>query len=184
MCVEAIIIGIIVGLIRGGRISYLSNLNLKQLNIFVLGVVIQLLPFFFGKIDFFQSWACQIYFVGYLLVFVFLILNFAKKGMKLLIAGTALNSLALLLNDLKMPVYVNSTSSKVARMNLSIRTGDLVNYVPVKELNGFTDYLGKIIHMPDFYLGVPVISVADIIISVGIIILIQDAMVSKKGFFV
>ncbi len=184
MWIEAILIGIIIGLLRGGRIGYLSKLNIRQLNLFVFAVVVQLVPFFLGRIDIIAKYACEIYFVGYIILFVFLILNISKKGFKLLTLGSAMNIFVLAINNFKMPVYVNSITSNMAKMKLAIKTGDLVNYVQVESLDKYTDYLGKIIHMPEFYPGVAAISIADIIIALGIIILIQDEMASKRGFFV
>lgn len=184
MWIEAIVIGIIVGLLRGGRVSHLSNLNLRQINIFVLGVIVQLLPMFLGSFGFVREKATLIYFAGYLLVFVFLLFNFSKRGFKFLLAGAALNLLTLLIHGFKMPVYVNSIQTKIVKMKLAIKTGELVNYLPLEELDSFSDYLGKIIPMPDFYLGIPVISIADLIITLGIILVIQASMVSKRGFFV
>ncbi len=184
MWIEAIILGILIGILRGGRVGYLSKLNLRQLNLFILAVIIQLVPFFLGGIDIIATYSCQIYFVGYIILFVFLIFNISKKGFKLMALGSAMNILVLALNDFKMPIYVNSITSKVSKMKLAIKTGDLVNYVQLESLDKYTDYLGKIINMPDFYPGVAVISIADIIVAIGIIILIQDAMASKRGFFV
>ncbi len=184
MWVEAILIGILIGILRGGRVGYLAKLHLRYLNIFVLAVIIQLVPFFLGRVAIIAQHACLIYFIGYLILFVFILFNIQKKGFKLLMLGSAMNIFVLALNNFKMPLYVNSITAKMAKMKLAIKTGDLVNYVQLESLDKYTDYLGKIIHMPDFYPGVAAISIADIIIALGIIILIQDVMASKRGFFV
>ncbi len=184
MWIESILIGILIGILRGGRLGYLSRLHFKYLNIFVLSVIVQLIPSFLGRIEMIADWACEIYFFGYVLLLVFLLLNLAQKGMKLLLLGSAMNIVILLINNFKMPVYLNGVNSNVVKMKLSIKTGELVNYVPIEQISKFTDYFAKIIQMPEYYPGITVISIADIIISLGIIILIQDTVVSRKGFFV
>ncbi len=184
MWVEAILLGILIGILRGGRVAYLSKLNLRHLNIFILSVIIQLLPFFLGGIDIIAQYSCLIYFVGYIILFVFLLCNISKKGFKLLVLGSAINIFVLAINSFKMPLYVNSITDKMSKMKLAIKTGNLVNYVQLESLDKYTDYLGKIVHMPDFYPGVAAISIADIIIAIGIVVIIQDTMASKRGFFV
>ncbi len=184
MWIESICIGILIGFLRGGRLAYLSKLHFKHLNIFVLSVVVQLLPFFLGSISFISDNSSLIYFIGYLLLLVFLIFNVDKKGFKLFILASVMNIFVLAINHFKMPIYVGGTGVKMAKMKMAIKTGEIVNYLPVKTLDKYTNYLGKIIHMPDFYPGVAAISIADIIIAIGIIFLIQDAMSSKRGFFV
>ncbi len=184
MWIEGILIGLLIGIIRGGRASYLSNLDFKFAYVFILGVAIQILPFFLGRFAFFANNANLIAFIGYLLVFVFLILNIKEKGLKMMALGSFLNLLALALNKFKMPLKISQTSTRMVKLQLAIEAGEIKNYLPFKEFDSFSYYLGKFIHIPDWYVGVPAISIADILVAIGMVILVQWTMVSKKGFFV
>lgn len=184
MWIEAIVLGLIIGLLRGGRLSNLRDFKPVFVNLFLAGLLFQFLPFFLGKIEFVRAYAAMISFFGNLLVFVFLILNYRKKGMPLIIAGSAMNMLVMLINSLKMPIYFGAASSGAINLKLSIMSGSVVNYFIVDKLEGFSAYLGKFIAMPDFYPGIPVIGIADILIGIGVILLIQNEISYKRGFFI
>ncbi len=184
MWIEGILIGIIIGLMRGGRLNYLSNLELKHGYIFILGVLIQISPFFLGKFAFFATKANIISFVGYALIFIFLLLNISQKGVKIICLGSLMNLLVLALNKFKMPIKADGTNAGIVKLRLAIEAGEIKNYFLFSTYDNYSFYLGKIIQMPDFYIGVPVISISDILIGIGMIILVQWTMVSKKGFFV
>lgn len=184
MWIEAIVLGLVIGLIRGGRISKLKEFRMGYVNLFLVGLVLQIAPFFLAKVDFIKAHAALISFVGYILVFFFLVLNYKKKGLPLMMLGTFMNIAVMLLNSLKMPIFISSTSANAINLKLSILSGNVVNYFMIDRVEGLNGYLSKFIAMPDFYPGMPVIGLADIIIALGVIHLIQNEISYKRGFFI
>lgn len=184
MWIESIILGLVIGLIRGGRISKLKEFRMGYANLFLFGLILQIAPFFLSRIDFIKNNAALISFVGYILIFIFLALNYRKKGLPLIMLGSFMNIVVLLLNSLKMPIYIASSSPNAINLKLNIMSGNVVNYFMIDKLEGFSAYLGKFISMPDFYPGIPVIGIADIIIALGVIHLIQNELSYKRGFFI
>lgn len=184
MWIEAIVLGLIIGLVRGGRISKLKEFRMSYANLFLFGLILQIAPFFLAKIDLIRSNAALISFVGYLSVFFFLVLNYKKKGLPLMILGTAMNVFIMLINSLKMPIFIASASGNAINLKLNIMAGNVVNYFMIDKVEGLNGYLGKFIALPDFYPGFPVIGIADIIIALGVIHLIQNEISYKRGFFI
>lgn len=184
MWIEAIVLGLIIGLIRGGRISKLKEFRLSYVNLFLFGFMLQIVPFFLAKIEFIRLNAALISFVGYLLVFLFLVLNHKKKGLPLMILGSFMNIFIMLLNSLKMPIFIGSASGQAIHLKLNILSGNVVNYFMIDKVEGLNGFLGKFIALPSFYPGFPIIGIADIIIALGVIHLIQNEISYKRGFFI
>lgn len=184
MWLEAVVIGIVIGLARGGRIAYLAEMRLKHVNLFLVGLAIQILPFFFGSIDFFRAGARYMSFAGYMVIVLFLILNLKSKGVFVILVGAFMNVIALLTHDYRMPISFDGASEKMLGLKLQVLSGQVNNYLQIDEFDSIWDYLGKIIPMPNWYPLIPILSMADIVIAVGIVFLLQNEISEKRGFFV
>lgn len=184
MLISAIVLGIIIGLFRGGRLSNLSSIKFKFLNLFFVGFLIQLIPFFLGKFELFAKNAIYINFLGYVIVVLFLLLNIKKKGFIFLFFGGFLNIICLVINSFRMPIIFEGTSSGTIQLKLAVLSGQVSNYVPIESAKTPGDFLGKIITMPDWYIGVPAIGISDILIIIGVVILVQNEINTRRGFFV
>ncbi len=180
MWIEAILIGLIVGLLRGGRFSNLANFSLRAVLLLVAGLILQLLPFFLHVIPFVKDNAALFSFVGLLFAIAFVILNFKITGMPLILLGVLLNALVLLFHNFKMPIQLaDATSANFVQMKLAIASGAVSNYMLMSNSTHIIKYLGKLWLMPSYYPFTKFFGVPDIIIAIGIIWLLQTALKNK-----
>ncbi len=180
MWIEAIAIGIIISVLRGGRFSNLSKSEMRGVLILVIGLILQLVPFFLHGISVIKQNAAVFSFAGLLLALLFVLLNIKIRGMILLLIGTALNVIVLLFHNFKMPIQLdNATSAGFAQMKLNITSGAISNYVLMSDSTHITRYLGKLWTMPEYYPFSKFFGVPDIIIAIGVIWLLQSALENK-----
>ncbi len=180
MWVEAIAIGLIVGLLRGGRFSNLANFSLRGVLVLVIGLILQLAPFFLHGVPFVKDNAALFSFVGLLFAAVFIALNIKVSGMPLVLIGVALNAVVMLFHNFKMPIQLaDATSAKFVQMKLSIASGAVSNYMLLSDSTHISKYLGKLWLMPSYYPFTKYFGIPDIIIAIGVIWLLQTALENK-----
>ncbi len=180
MWIEAIVIGIIISVLRGGRFTNLSKSEMRGVLILVIGLIMQLIPFFLHAFSFIKQNAAVFSFIGLLFALVFVLLNIKLRGMILVFIGTLFNGVVLLFHNFKMPIKLyNATSAGFAQMKLNISTGAISNYVLMSDSTHITKYLGKLWLMPEYYPFSKFFGVPDIIIAIGIIWLLQSALENK-----
>ncbi len=180
MWIEAIAIGIIISLLRGGRFTNLSKSEMRGVLILVIGLILQLLPFFLHAVPFIKQNAAIFSFAGLLFALVFVLFNIKIRGMLLVLIGTLLNAVVLLFHNFKMPIQLNNaTSAGFAQMKLNITTGAISNYMLMSDSTHITRYLGKLWTMPEYYPFSKFFGVPDILIAIGIIWLLQSALETK-----
>lgn len=81
------------------------------------------------------------------------------------------------LNDFKMPIDAAKMSALGFTSFIeSMKSGDVVNYVALEGSHAFSAFLGKVIALPKAYPFARLISVGDIIVSIGIAFIIQYEM--------
>jgi hypothetical protein len=183
MWFEAVLIGICIGLIRGGRLNQLDNLNFKGSLFIVLGLLIQLVPFFLHPISFIKDNAMYFTFSGLLLALLVLILNIKRAGIIFVILGSALQVFVLLMHDLKMPIRLMQESSvKFVQMRLSIEAGEIANYILFSQSDHWSRYFGKLVVLPSYYPFSQAIGLGDVLIALGIIWFIQSEMINFRLF--
>lgn len=91
--------------------------------------------------------------------------------------GLLLNLIVMGLSDFKMPIDAAKMSALGFTSFIeSMSSGDVVNYVALEDAHGLGAFLGKIIALPKVYPLARVISVGDIIVSIGIAYIIQYEM--------
>lgn len=182
MFLEAVVLGILVGLVRKGSLDNLKTVRFQGAFLILLSCLIQGLPFVLNgwklaENKFFLSTPIA---VG--LLFIVLFLNFKKRGIALITIGTGFNFAAILLNNMKMPIsFEGLYYAGFKHMIDPIKMGEVVNYIGYKSAWGFSGYLGKIIPLPSAYMFSKVLSVGDILITIGVFILVQNSM--KRSSF-
>lgn len=177
MYIEAIILGLIIGFARNGRIVNFFDVRFKGWALSILAFVLFLVPYLlritdssFGKLQIFP-------FLAMVLCAVIALLNFEKTGMKILFVGVLLNLLVMGLNDFKMPIdAIKMEALGFTSFIESLKGGYVVNYMSMDGAHPISALLGKVIALPDFYPLKKVLSAGDLIISLGIIFVIQYEM--------
>jgi hypothetical protein len=116
------------------------------------------------------------------------LINHEKSGVKLMMFGGVINLLIMGMNDFRMPVPVaRMAASGMQSLAESIGGGSILNYTDMSSASFLAPYLGKIIMLPAWYPLNRLISVGDIIMSIGIILLVQGEMMmfsSRRGSMV
>lgn len=180
--VEAIILGVIIGLFRKGRIGNLGDMQFRGVWLVILAMLVQLSPIFLARTSLSSQYLLYLPFVGMSLMVVVLFFNLDKSGIGLVIPGTLMNLVAMAVNGFRMPIAFKGLKySGLSAVIETIEDGSLINYMNMENAVGWTRYLGKFIPLPDLYPLAKVLSVGDILIMAGIVILIQGEM--KKSYY-
>lgn len=173
MWIEAILLGIVISFFKNGRLTNFSKLEFRFVYLLLIGLGLQLLPFFMNKNEFVLKNSKEIIFFGSVLIFAFYVLNLAKRGFIVIAIGSMMNLLALLTNSMRMPLLVGQNSIKyLLELKEGILSGDIVNYILFENANFITKFLGKTISMPSFYPFTKVFGIGDFVIAIGVVIFI------------
>jgi len=181
MFFEALVLGIIIGYVRKGKISRLAyvNFNYKPLiyisAILYLGIIIMNL----GLYDY-DSFVYTVFLIGSMLFSgLFLIANLSVKYMFIPLSGLSLNIFSFLVNGFKFPL-----SPEAARQ---IYGGEMVELLENGKILFYTSsetatmsFLGNIIPIGNWF----VVSIGDIIVALGVILVVQgivsDRYIQRK----
>lgn len=178
MILEAIILGVLIGIFRNGRFYNLIEVEFKGWYFVFLGAALQIIPIAFTKLTeeiSFLSWAP---FAGVCLIWLGVLMNHKLKGFKLLAFGAALNLLVMLLHGGKMPIHLGFAEHfGISAIVESVKSGTMANLMPFDQAHGIFKWLGKVIPIPRPYPLAKMISIGDFIISIAIVYFIQGEMV-------
>ncbi len=180
MFIEAILGGIILGRLRSGNVAALENIKFKGLKSIVTLLIMDLvLRFFILKSNsvlanklFYYYPIFSVLFYGF--VIIILGINQKLKYMRLIQSGFVLNLLPMIANGGKMPVLESALQSigKFQEIDL-LKSNLLLTHTLVNEGTRFRA-LSDIIPIP--YFLPKVISIGDIVLSLGLILFISHYM--------
>ena len=180
MFIEAIIGGIIIGRLRSGNILALENIKFKGWKFLIALLLIDLgLRFYIVKSSSSLGLALFNYYpmfsiIFYLLTIVILDLNKNLKYLRIIQSGYVLNLLPMLTNGGKMPVLESALKSigKFAEIEL-LKNNALLTHKLVDDTTKFRILADNI---PFPYFIPKVISIGDIILSIGLMLFISHYM--------
>ena len=170
MFLEAVILALVIGWLRGGRLKRLLSYDLKGLNWILLALSVRyLIQFLSWRMDFFLVYGGIIQIAAYIILFWGLWQSLEFLEIKMVGLGSLANFVVIATNGGKMPV----SSSAVASVGVPLtETG---THALLEEGTRFF-WLADIIPLPPPYLFPMVISIGDILIVLGVMLLIQNAM--------
>lgn len=180
MFIEAIIIGIIIGFFRKGKINRLSYIDFNMPILaylsafFYIGIIIMNL----GLLDL-SSFLYSIFLlVSYILIGLFIIANISKKYMFIPLIGFFLNFISFIFNGFKFPISSDAAllvyGSEIH--NLLVE-GKIKYFIPAE--NSTLSFLGIIFPINKFF-SITILSIGDILISFGIILIVQSIISDKR----
>ncbi|MBS7525777.1 DUF5317 domain-containing protein [Fusibacter paucivorans] len=188
MIIEAILIGFLLGFFRNGRLNNFADMRFKGSVLIVLSFFVYISPFALRMMQIDMAMPQILPFAAGIIAMVVALVNHEKGGVKLIMLGGVINLLIMGMNQFRMPVPVSRmASSGLASLAESVGAGSVINYVDMANASFLAPYLGKIIVMPAWYPLNQLISIGDIIMSIGIILLVQGEMMmfsSKRGAMV
>jgi len=182
MLIEAVIMGIVVGLIiRRGQLAWLARINLKYLYLPIVAVMFEytgsiLLAQGFNQI---QPWIIGFFVYGFLFAFIWL--NASKNVMMVIMLGMALNALVIFTNDGMMPVDVGKPldygyDQKVRELS----EGQIFGHQVMTEKTSFKG-LADIYHIFPPYPMPKSFSIGDLFIGAGVLILLISSAVDERS---
>lgn len=183
MFLEAILLGIAIGILRKGRLGNLGDMQFKGLWIVIIAFLTQISPIFLARAGVMtEDQLIYLPFAAMCMMVVVLFLNLDKSGIWVIIPGALLNLAAVGMSGFKMPIDFNGLEyAGLTGVVETIQDGSLMNYVNMESVNEVARYMGKFIPLPDMYPFAKVLSVGDILIMIGVVILIQGEM--KKVYY-
>ncbi len=184
MFVEAVVLGLIIGVIRNGRISNFYEMKFKAWGLIVVAFLSFVAPYII-EIAHIPFDSPQLFtFAASVITLLIALINLSKPGMKLFLVGGLLNIVIMALNHFMMPVNLDAmTQVGLTSLVESIQEGSVMNYIGLDGAQFLSPFLGKVIILPTWYPFNQLISIGDIIMSVGIMFLVQGEMLlysSKK----
>lgn len=179
----AVLAGILLGYISGGRLKHIAQHPFRMTWLTILGFAIQFALFSNTSLSRLlkDTTTVILHFASYILLFIFVSVNFKIRGIPLIGLGIFSNFLAISLNGGYMPVITeNLMAASNKNSTQAIMNGETVrNSIAIGADTLFT-WLCDIFHLPSWMPFSNVFSIGDIIIGVGICIYFIFAMKDKK----
>ncbi|MFZ7120549.1 MAG: DUF5317 domain-containing protein, partial [Eubacteriaceae bacterium] len=186
MTIALLIIAIVIGLIRKGRLTNLVNLKIKLIPLILVSFLIQMSIYIGYKynITVIEDYDILLHFVSYIILFAGLMNNFDNKWFIVITLGVIANFMVIFLNGGKMPVSLDAATtigiSESIEAIFAVRGG---THQPL-QTGTLLWFLADIIP-----LGYPsvlkvfnnIYSIGDFIVYGGMMGLIQSSMIIKHN---
>jgi hypothetical protein len=181
--VYIIIISIIIGLLRKGKLSSLSQISLKRTELLVLAFLIQAGLIFLGsrKIEFVLIYSSYALAFSYVVLLIAVWYNKKLKGMKIIALGIAFNFIVIVANGGHMPVLLSSLyKAGLDDFALVLKEGTYITHTLISE-NTLCAFLADVIPLSPPFPDPSVVSAGDFLMFYGVFRLIQNAMLKKQN---
>lgn len=176
MFVEAIIIGLLIGGFRNGRLTNIIDMNIRGWYLILISLILSLLPVFLGNLESVSNIQNYLLLFSMIIVLVVVLLNLDKKGVWLILIGGLFNIAILLFNGFKMPVNLATLEGAgLTSLFEGITDGSIVSYA-ASSAEGFMKIFTKFIVVPKPYPFPKIMTLGDIIMSLGIVFMIVGEM--------
>ena len=180
--VYIVIISIIIGLLRNGKLSSLSQISLMRVELIVLACIIQGGIIFLGskKVKFILDYSSYMIIFSYIVLLLAVCYNKKLKGMKIIFLGIVFNFIVIVANGGHMPVLLSSLyKAGLNDFALVLKEGTYVTHTLITEMTLFR-FLADVIPLPSPLPDPSVVSVGDFLMFYGVFSLIQNAMLKKE----
>ena len=189
MLIEAIILSVLIGWFRGGRLSKFRSLKEKSLWFLAIGILIQgAITFsnnFIGieSLDRILTYSKEIMLLSFILIVIGIVMNYKFKSLWITFVGFLMNFLAFFSNGWKKPILLEglNLAGKASLIEV-IKESSISLFTPIVEGVKYP-ILGNIIIFAKPYPMAKLVSIGDIIVGIGIFIFIQDIMFRESSFF-
>ena len=180
--VGALVLGVILGYLRGGRIAHLASLRMRLLWLVPIALLIQLLIFpLFADRPLLPYATTPLHLLSYALVFLFLVLNVRVLPLLAVGLGALLNLLVISVNGGYMPSSATALSRAGATSVASALQAQGV-YGNVKLMGHETklNALGDFLYLPQWIPQATAFSVGDVVTALGVAWLVYWGM-KRRG---
>lgn len=171
MIVEAVLVSIIIGYIRKGRLSNFEHVEIRYWYLIIISQILQIIVIRLNGSVFHINE--DVFYFGHILSYVILLIplfaNARLLAMLLLGVGTLLNFIPIAFNKGKMPVYLPEG------VNASFDMGHILSDSTTKAY-----YLSDIIPILKPYPLPKIISVGDVFLLIGAFLFVQYGMLNRE----
>ena len=181
--VYIIIISIIIGLLRKGKLSSLSQISMKKIELIVLACLIQGGIIFLGskEIKFVLDYSSYMIIFSYIVLLLAVWYNKTLKGIKIIALGIIFNFVVIVANGGHMPVLLSSLyKAGLDDFALVLKEGTYVTHTLITEKTLFR-FLADVIPLSPPFPDPSVVSAGDFLMFYGVFSLIQNAMVKRQN---
>ncbi len=174
---EAIILGVIIGWLRKGRLKHLSRINLKGWPLILVAVLIQAAIWvdFTISFQYLNVFYSSLYILSFILLVMFFFIQGSQPGFVIIGLGILLNTLVISANEGMMPVDSTNLPSYVLE---ELASGEKSPFHAAIDEDTRLEQLGDRIAVP--YDHNRLLSIGDIVLAAGVVILIQQNMVKRR----
>jgi len=179
MLLVALVLGVLLGYLRGGRLANLAKIELRAEGLIVAALVLQwLTPTIARALHLPPNMAFAVWLIAFALLLVSLWMNRDRPPLILAAAGVGCNMVVIALNG-GMPVW----PSAILLLDPAVKIGPgTLGGDPLYHLAGSATrlpFLADAVPVPGPSLLRGVISVGDVLLMLGVLLLVQDAMVYR-----
>jgi len=167
--VYIIIISIIIGLLRNGKLSSLSQISLKRIELILLACLIQAGLVFLGpkKVKFVLDYSSYMLIFSYIVLLLAVWYNKKLEGIKFIALGIAFNFVVIVVNGGHMPVLLSSLyKAGLYDFALVLKEGTYVTHTLITEKTLFK-FLADVIPLSPPFPDPSVLSVGDFLMFYG-----------------
>lgn len=182
LLVESLIASIVIGKIRGGKLSRISYIRFKKVWLFIIALLIQLGIIVFSSIEssILFNYLKELYIASFILLFIGIIFNANFKSLWTIFIGAALNMVPFIYNNGKIPISIDGLKlAGLSDIAQYVHDGKLALYTPITEATKHA-FLGDIITIPAPYPFPQMLSIGDMLIALGLFIFIQSIMLDRN----
>lgn len=175
---KLVILSLIIGLLRGGKLSRLADFSFKGVWLIFLGFALDVLVAVLGVrgVPWISTAAGPLMILSYILIIWALLLNRRRWDVAMILAGTVLNFAVIAANGGRMPADVSLMKAIGMDRELAMfEAGRTVAYVAVSESTPLA-FLADVLPFSIPYFRPRLFSVGDVLISLGAFFLIQREM--------
>ncbi len=177
MVFDGFIIALIVALIRGGKITNLSEMKLKMGWVFPILLLVQIIVFSLqNKISWVGGYSNIAFIFVYIIGLFFLLMNRNLPGFFMIIVGVGLNFIVMSVNGGRMPVSPEAALVLDPSYIDALKHGLYAKHELITN-STHLPFLGDIVPLSAPYPKEQVISIGDIIMNIGVFIFIQKVLV-------
>lgn len=167
--IYAIILGIIIGYLIGGRLKNIAHRPLKYVWLAVSGFIIQIVIFSDIGSNINNTVIVILHAVSYILILSFVVLNRKDPGILLIGIGIMLNATVIFLNGGHMPASLESLEkTAIGRHSEILSQGSTINNSVAITEDTLLPWLGDIFYIPSWIPFSNVFSIGDVFIAVGV----------------
>lgn len=181
MIIEGLGTSLVVGKLRGGKLSYLKDAEIHKWYFIVSAFLIEFIAVFLSSrgYQFISDNIFSVHLISYSLLFIGTYFNINMLSFKLVMIGIFLNFIVIMLNGGQMPVSQDAMIKAGLAGDLdALINGEIITHTIIGK-DTVLKFLGDVFILAKPYPRPKVFSLGDVFLAIGIFVYIQEIMVKK-----